>query len=510
MRARRTASTLLFVGLLLSVVIALWAGMSDSSTSTSTVAETPKPALKTPKPKRRAAPMEAVPIIHHALVGTVRGPEGVPIPRATVRVLYDGDQTKLAQTDRNGSFVLTRLPRQLDRLEFSARGYAPEVHTTPFLPPQRRVRWDVELAPADGVYGVVVAGRFPAVDALVTIRRPGERRHLAKTQADLSGRFALDWPDEDGPFELRAFHGEHGRTQATVEAPGEVTLELPGGGFIMGRVIQVGGDPIETFSVTASPLIAELGGPPAQSFDEVNGRFSLGPLAPGRIRLWAAAHGFRPRHSKVVTLAAGETLEGIILEMEPSASLTGTVTDAGTGRPIEGAFVKPAEWRSRALAEGVAAYTDAEGKYRLTALPGRRTSFTVEAEGYRKALVGGVEAKSDGELVRDFALTSEYSDNGKVSELTGIGAVLGRSRQGVRVARIIDDGPAADALQKGDVIVMVNGTSARGRLRQTVQAIRGEEGSDVVLWVKRGGRGEPERVVLTPQRVAFESQRPRN
>jgi C-terminal processing protease CtpA/Prc len=37
-----------------------------------------------------------------------------------------------------------------------------------------------------------------------------------------------------------------------------------------------------------------------------------------------------------------------------------------------------------------------------------------------------------------------------------------------------------------------------------VQAIRGEEGTDVVLWVKRGGRGEPERVVLTRQRVAFE------
>jgi len=510
MQTRRVASTIGFVGLLIAMFIALWVGMSDPTPPAPSVAETSTAPKPKPKPKKRAAPTSPAPIIHHALVGTVRAPDGVPIRNATVRVVYDRDKTKLAQTDRSGGFVIIRLPRQLDRLEFSARGYAPEIHTTPMLPPQRRVRWDAELAPADGVYGVVVSGRFPAVDALVTIRRPGERRYLAKTQADLSGRFALDWPDEDGPFELRAFHGEHGRTKLTVEAPGEVTLELPGGGYIMGRVVQVGGDPIESFSVTASPLIAELGGPPAQSFDEINGRFSLGPLAPGRIRLWAAAHGFRPRHSKVVTLAPGETLEGIVLEMEPSASLTGTVTDASTGQPIEGAFVKPAEWRSRALAEGVAAYTDAEGKYRLSALPGRRTSFTVEAEGYRKALVGGVEAKSDGELVRDFALTSKYSDDRAVSELTGIGAVLGRTRQGVRVARIIEDGPAADALNSGDVIVMVNGMNARGRLRQTVQAIRGEEGSDVVLWVKRGGRGEPERVVLTRRRVAFENQRPRN
>lgn len=510
MKIRRVGSTLFLVGLLVAAVVALWAGLSDPAPTPSQAnapVETQAPVPKAKKARLASAP---APIIHHTLVGTVRSPNGTPIRNATVRVVYDRDQTKLAQTDQNGGFVLLRLPRQLDRLEFSARGYAPEVHTTPQLPPQRRVRWDAELAPADGIYGVVVSGRFPAVDALVTIRRPGERRHLAKTQADLSGRFALDWPDEDGPFELRAFHGEHGRTKLTVDNPGEVTLELPGGGFIMGRVMQVGGDPIESFAVTASPLMAELGGPPAQSFDEPNGRFSLGPLAPGRIRLWAAAPGFRPRHSKVVTLKPGETLEGIILEMEPSASLTGTVTDASTGRPIEGAFVKPAEWRSRALAEGVAAYTDAEGKYRLTALPGRRTSFTVEADGYRKALVGGVDAKSDGELVRDFALTSEYSDDRPVSELTGIGAVLGRSRQGVRVARIIEDGPAADALNAGDVIVMVNGMSARGRLRQTVQAIRGEEGSDVVLWVKREGRGEPERVVLTRRRVAFERQRPRN
>ena len=508
-RAQRAARTALFLALLAAVAVSLWIGLAPPSETPATTTATPSVSAPTRKPKIDREPAEPPPIIHHALIGTIRSPAGAPIRNATVRVVYGGRETKLAQTDRSGGFVLTRLPRQLDRVEFSARGYAPESHSTPLLPPQRRVRWDVVLEPADGVFGVVVAGRFPAVDAFVTIRRPGDRRFLAKTRADLSGRFALDWPEGDGPFELRAFHGEHGRASTSVEAPGEVTIELPGGGYIMGRVVQVGGDPVESFAVTATPLMAEMGGPPAQSFDHPDGLFSLGPLAPGRIRLWAAAAGFRPRHSRVVTLSAGQTLEGVILEMEPSAALTGHVTDARTGNPIEGAFVKPAEWRSRALAEGVAAYTDAQGRYQLTALPGRRTSFTVEAEGYRKALVGGVEGKSDSELVRDFALTPKYGDDRAVSELTGIGAVLGRTREGVRVASLLEDGPAGEALDEGDVIVMVNGASARGRLRQTVQAIRGEEGTDVVLWVKRGGQGEPERVVLTRQRVAFE-RRPHN
>jgi len=502
-RARRAALTALFLGLLGAVAVTLWAGLAPPSETASTTRPAPSVSAAIPKPRVSSEPAEEAPIVHHALIGTVRTPAGEPIRNATVRVVYDGRETKIAQTDRNGAFLLTRLPRQLDRVEFSARGYAPESHSTPLLPPQRRVRWDVVLEPADGVFGVVVAGRFPAVEAFVTIRRPGDRRFLAKTRADLSGRFALDWPEGDGPFELRAFHGEHGRAATTVEAPGEVTIELPGGGYIMGRVVQVGGDPVESFAVTATPLMAEMGGPPAQSFEDPEGRFSLGPLAPGRIRLWAAASGFRPRHSRVVTLAAGETLEGVILEMEPSAALTGRVTNARTGNPIEGAFVKPAEWRSRALAEGVAAYTNAQGRYRLTALPGQRTSFTVEAEGYRKALVGGVEGKSDGELVRDFALTPEYGDDRAVSELTGIGAVLGRTREGVRVARLLEDGPAGEVLDEGDVIVMVNGMSARGRLRQTVEAIRGEVGTEVVLWVKRGGKGVAERVVVTRDRVAF-------
>ena len=287
-----------------------------------------------------------------------------------------------------------------------------------------------------------------------------------------------------------------------VDSPGEVTLVLPGGGYISGRVVDRHGDPVPEFSVTASPFTRRTGAPPAQSFDDRHGRFKLGPISPGKIRIWAAAEGFQPVSKAGLRVVAGETLSGVVLKLKRSAILVGRVTDASNGRGIDGALVVPAEWRSGALAETVGALTNATGRYRLAALPGKRTSIRVTAEGYRPLLVGGIQGPPGKEVRRDFAMTPQTRGTVPGQELMGIGAVLKKHRQGVEIGDLVKGGPAASDLEKGDVVVMVGGVSARkGGIGRVAQAIRGEEGTNVVLWVKRQGRGEPERVVITRARV---------
>ncbi len=268
------------------------------------------------------------------------------------------------------------------------------------------------------------------------------------------------------------------------------------------------GAPVPSFTITASPLVEAESGPAAQSFEDEDGRFRLGPLAPTSVRIWAVAPGYQPASEDGLAVSTGKTVEGIVLKLASSAEVFGRVTDARSGHAVEGALIIPAEWRAQALAEAVGAYTDEEGRYRLTALPGKRTSISVTAEGYRPALVGGVEAESGKPTVRNFTLSPQAPDQASGSEVTGVGAVLRQSRGAVEIVELIEGGPAAEVLQAGDLVVMVGDVNARdAEFPAVAQAIRGEAGTPVVLWVVRGGDPEPQRIVIERRRVVVPDRR---
>jgi len=470
-----------------------------------------RPAVER-QPERPPAPIRAdaqAPFPARALrqvYGQVTNPTGDPVVGASVRVIPPGKRPRelRAKTDDEGRYRLHRVPPSAARMEVSARGYVSQTFEQPSFPPEPKVRWDVVLEPAAGVHGVVLVDGRPAAGAWVFLRRGKARRALGKMHADGDGRFSLRWPRGKGGIRVHATHGAHGRTMVEVDSPGEVTLLLPGGGYIAGRVVDRDGDPVPEFSVTATPFTRRTGAPPAQSFDDGAGRFTLGPVAPGKLRIWVAANGYQPASLDGLKVVAGETLGGVVVKLKRSAVLVGRVTDASTRRPVEGALVVPAEWKSGALAETVGALSDGDGRYELAALPGKRTSIRVTAEGYRPLLVGGVHGAPGEKVRRDFALSPQLRDTVPGQELTGIGAVLGKHRLGVKIGQLVEGGPASEALKEGDVVVMVGEVDARkGGIGAVAQAIRGEEGTDVVLWVKRQGRGEPERVVITRARVVM-------
>jgi len=355
-----------------------------------------------------------------------------------------------------------------------------------------------------GVYtGVVLGPDGPVPQASVALIRP-EHGPLAYTRSDLSGRFTLrvDPAADAVPLRLRASHGAHGSAALDVTEPGEYTLTLPGGGYVEGRAIDPEGDGVQTFSVAATFEGRGRFGSETQSFDTRDGRFRLGPIAPGQHSLTAAAEGYQPSDAAPVEVRAGETTTGVTLVLAPSGEVFGRVTDAATRAPIEGALVVPAEWGASNLAESVGAMTGPDGGYVLKALPGKRSSVQVSAPGYRSLLGSGLEVAPGKRTQRDYALTPTSAGEAPSNELVGIGAVLSPTPDGVRLAQLVPDGPAAAALAEGDVVVEVDGRrTAQMDVGDVANAIRGEQGSRVTLMVRRGGAGAPERVVLERARV---------
>jgi len=441
--------------------------------------------------------------------GRVSSTDGKAIGAAQIRVVLRGGAVLQALSSADGSYGLVGVPVWAERMEVWAQGYETRVFAPLRLPKALRVRWDVTLKPARGIHGVVLHGDKPAPDAIVRLLQVGNLRALQRTRSDLGGRFALPFDTTlGGTFVVSAWHPQYGRAQVRVTGPAEVTIRLPDGGYVEGRVVDDQGSPVAEFSLSSSSLARVSRGQVTKSFNSPDGRFRLGPLAAERQVIYAIASGYQPTRSAPIGIRRGDTVRNVVIKLARSGELSGQVTDASTGQPIRGALVAPAEWGSRTLGKAAGTFTNSGGHYTLRSVPDSRTSLRVRASGYQPLLAGGVVCSGGRRCKRDFALTPLAPGERPGGQLTGVGAVLRKTGDGVLIQQLLPGGPAEAVLHKGDVVVMVGDldVSTVG-LKEVAQAIRGEAGSEVVLWVRRPGQTEPQRVVITRARVTMPGRR---
>lgn len=438
------------------------------------------------------------------LSGTVRSSRGPAVAGAQVRVELEDGSHRASRTDGEGEYTLANVPARAKLMEVSAPGFATRVFEPLVLPASERVRWDVTLDPAEGLHGLVLVGEEPVPGAMVFLVGAGVRSPPART--DSGGRFALAWPAGAKGLQVVAQHAAHGKAEQPVNGPGEVRILLPGGGTVSGRVEDDRGSPVTRFRLATSFPAGGSGrraATPSATFEHPRGEFRLGPLAAGRLELLVSAEGYQPARGQAVEVEAGREVSGVVLVLKASGELYGRITDARTGRPIAGARVSPQDWAAPHLAGAAGALSDERGNYQMRSVPGGRTSLNVSARGYHPLLAGGAEAPAGMRVRRDFALTALAEGERPRGQLTGIGAVLQNTPRGVEIRSLVAGGPAESALRAGDVVVMVGDEDVRSAgLARVAQAVRGEEGTDVVLWVERGG-GPPQRVVLRRAVVNF-------
>ncbi len=131
--------------------------------------------------------------------------------------------------------------------------------------------------------------------------------------------------------------------------------------------------------------------------DPATGAFTM-TMPAGTYTLRAEAYGFYPEEQQV-TLNDGDDLYlTFMLQPIPHGWITGTVTDARTGEPIEGARVSVAE--DLRVPE---ATTDADGRYTLEVLAGAYTVQVGAGDYYPAA--AQVEVPGEATVTHDFALT---------------------------------------------------------------------------------------------------------
>jgi len=173
----------------------------------------------------------------------------------------------------------------------------------------------------------------------------------------------------------------------------------PGGVEVTGVVNDLTGGPIANARVWAREAWGDRGYAATTTETDAQGKFSLW-VKPGELGVSASADGYADSSESVRAPGKLELL------LTPESSLAGTVVDAATNQPVEGARVTvgAADWGWDDGASAV--FTDGQGAFRIDRLtPGRYVAASRTARGYGRtegsALVG-LGQHVDGVIVKLF------------------------------------------------------------------------------------------------------------
>lgn len=330
--------------------------------------------------------------------------------------------------------------------------------------------------------------------------------HLT-TITDTEGRFLL--PMEASGCSVVAHHPQSPSSERTrIEAGKDNVVRLGAGGTIEGVVVDEQGRPIASYRLSVELFLPKTEGTNLgprgrpQQVNEDSGSFRLERMPAGKYVLVASAPGQPPGKSDSVDVDAGQTTRNVRIVLPRPATLTGTIRDEETRRPIAGAVVQldnmPGGGGPNA---NPPATTDQQGNYSLAGVPPGPFSVRIEHDAYIVRYVSGLTTRGATSIREDINLKPR-GDGGTNSELEGIGAALAPSPNGIVIASVIEAGPAANAgLKRGDRFVRIDGTSAlEMTLSDAIQRLRGRAGSRVFVTVAREGEG-PIDVVIVRARI---------
>lgn len=341
----------------------------------------------------------------HRLDGVVLDPAGAPVPGSTVRVqsaggsdanpfaaMMGGGEAKTAVTDVEGKWAASGLPEGPYTVTAAAPRYL-EASAADVAPGTSGLV--LQLGAAATLRGRVVASEGGAGVGGATVFRRGKAAR--GPGGPFGGMFARD-PEvrtaPDGTFEIPGLapgpwdlwargpgYAESARLKVTAaggETVGDLTLTLPPGASLAGRVVRKGaGTPVEGAVVYVSferGMLAGVNpsdfvdGPPsapansASAKSDADGQFVVEGLTPGKVQLEVRAQGLAP-----LTLAATDVPgSGVVAELSEGGAVEGQVY-AKDGSPKDGATVMVQ--RGMMGQGGRMATTEDGGRFRIARLP---------------------------------------------------------------------------------------------------------------------------------------------
>jgi len=462
------------------------------------------------------------------LTGIVRDPEGKPVAGAAVRILEPtatrsrGEERLL--TDAQGEVHFTAPDDAL--IEARHPSYAPARARIDFTARVHR-RVVLKLGERDGgaplaeetiagrvidARGTAVAGGLVRAEFTGDLPRAADLRPSSMAVTDDEGHFLLEGLDP-GQYEVMATSEgtAPARADAVIAGTRDLVLRLGKGGTIRGTVRdRARGSPIASFTVVVSAKVGPIERQPythASTIDAA-GHYEVKGIAPGAYAVTVVAQGYAPSEQSSLIIPDPPADVTLDFNLSRGGRVSGTVVSDGSNKPLEGARVSLEGLVGAGAPEMsmvVATTTDAAGHFELAGLAAGLRSITAVAAGHNGRIISGLSITDNGDI-GPITVKLKPTRPGEEPrlELTGIGAVISAKGEALVIGDTLERGGAREAgLTAGDEILAVDGIPVKDLgFESAIQRIRGPEGSQVVLSVRKGGTGAPINVIVTRRLTA--------
>ena len=441
--------------------------------------------------------------------GTVLSTDGQPVNGGQTAAFRDGAgwQVGSAPIGPGGTFTLTGLPA--GHLTISADAMA--ARATAQVDLEEGGAASVQLRLGDrSLQGVVVGSADEPVEGALVVARPigageaGERSGLSTTDGSfkisgLSGdRFDLAATKDEGTAELRGVAaGRH-----------DVRLSLAAGG-VSGTVLGPGGNAVSDFYLAAEPEVPGHGRPRALQAVDARGAFHLS-LTPGRYRLRARAPGYAEGQLDDVEVSARAETRGVRVELRPAGTIEGVVVDDKAGSPLPGVHVATDRGHAWSVGRdnplgGSGAVTGADGHFTLRDVaPGNWPVFASAATLDPVAGTPLVDVEP-GKNPAPIEIRMRHTEGEDPQLYAGIGMSLYPEGDRKFAGEVFVGGPAhAAGIRSGDEILAIDGASTAAlTIGDLAGRIRGPQGSEATLDLRRGKDGEGYTVIVPRAEIRF-------
>ncbi len=298
------------------------------------------------------------------VTGSVTGPDGAPVPGASVRLVSPGRRWGGPQTDAgaDGNFVLEGVSDGQYTLTAGAEGFAPPEEKIPVQVTGHPVSGLAVRLQATAVITGSVTGVDPSDYPKVEVNGFGGSGQFGDSRVDSEGRYRIEGLGA-GTYNLRGSIGRSGdqaEAQAVLE-PGqqEAVADLAfGQGVTLSGKAFLGEQPFTGAMVAASGTDVSHTG---YGETEGDGSFRLSGLKPGnynvQIRQWKTGIS----HEESVEIKSSREIELRI----PTATVGGTVVDSADRRPLAGVRVSlaPPDGSVETFFGDRSAVTDLNGRF---------------------------------------------------------------------------------------------------------------------------------------------------
>ncbi len=312
---------------------------------------------------------------------------------------------------------------------------------TATIDPERNLHGTVTDSRGVPVLAARVTAFRAAKSALPRTQNPpeGNVEPLAETWSDALGEFHIDI-EQGSALDLCVEHPGYARFDAAMRHAGESVA------VVLSRVARIHGH-VSLEGVAVADAIVRAGTPHVDRSwrrveTDANGEYAIEGLGAGDFEMRIESQGAVTGRTSPFAVDEGETVERDFV-LDRGLLARGTVTDARTGLPIEGAIVDTSDRDERNQAR-----TNASGAYELRGID---EWFSIHLTARAEGFAVGVQALVPGPGMRaDFVLDRGLSARGRVLdskgtpiagvEVSAIGALDSQLALDIRATRTLLDG----------------------------------------------------------------------